>query len=168
MQQFVLMMDNINTSVILNKIHYSVKLGRFIVSYNQITGTLDCGCCSRKQICVHKAMSTWFFEQNEMLNDVNFFKNNKLLPLRTTDGYYGTSDKCSPPQEQEKLMIMLKYIWNKKYTKDQLKAYRTFNQTAAPANILPLEEICHLCCGNFSKSLSVSTIAKIMTLQGLL
>ena len=74
MQQFVLMMDNINTSVISNKIHYSVKLGRFIVSYNQITGTLDCGCCSRKQICVHKAMSTWFFEQNEMLNDVNFLK----------------------------------------------------------------------------------------------
>ena len=110
MQQFVLMMDNINTSVISNKIHYSVKLGRFIVSYNQITGTLDCGCCSRKQTCVHKAMSTWLFEQNKMLNDVNFFKNNKLLPLRTTNGYYGTSGKCSPPQEQEQLMIMLKYI----------------------------------------------------------
>ena len=36
-------------SVISNKIHYNAKLGQFIVSYNQKYGTLDCGCCSRKQ-----------------------------------------------------------------------------------------------------------------------
>ena len=64
-------------------------------------------------------------------------------------------------------MIMLKYIRNKEYEKDQLKAHRTFNQSAVPANILPLEEICHLCCGDLSKPLSVSNNAKIMTLQGL-
>ena len=46
---------------------------------------------------------------------------------------------------------MLKYIRNKEYKKGQLKAYRTFNQSAVSANILPLEQICHLCCGNFSK-----------------
>ena len=46
---------------------------------------------------------------------------------------------------------MLKYIRNKEYKKDQLKAYRTFNQSAVSANILPVEQICHLCCGNFSK-----------------
>ena len=64
-------------------------------------------------------------------------------------------------------MITLKYIRNKKYTKIQLKAYRTFNQSAAPTNILPLEQISHLCCGNISKALSFLTIAKIMSLQGL-
>ena len=45
--------------------------------------------------------------------------------------------------------------------KDQLKAYCSFNQSEAPVNILPLEQMCHLCCGNFSKPLFVSTIAKI-------
>ena len=154
-------------SVLSHKIHYNAKLGRFIVSYNQKSGTLDCGCCSRKQTCVHKAMSIWFLQQNEMLTELNFKNSNNILPLPTTDEYCGTSDECYPPQDQEKLIIMLKYIRNKEYEKGQLKAYRTFNQSAVPTNILPLEEMCHLCCGNLSKLLSVSTNAKIMTLQGL-
>ena len=112
-------------------------------------------------------MSIWFLQQNEMLTELNFKNSNNILPLPTTDEYCGTSDECYPPQDQDKLMIMLKYIRNKEYEKDQLNAYRTFNQSAVPANILPLEEICHLCCGDLSKPLSVSTNAKIMTLQGL-
>ena len=153
-------------SVISNKFYYNVKLGWLIVSYNQKSSTLDCGCCSRKQTCVHKAMLIWFLQLCEMLNEVNFKNSDNIPPPPTTDEYCGTSGECSPPQDQEKLMIMLKYIRNKKFTKDQLKAYRTFNQSPAPANILPLEQICHSCCGNFSKPLSVSTIAKFMTLQG--
>ena len=112
-------------SVISNKIHYNAKVGRFIVSYNQKSGTLDCGCCSRKQTCVHKAMPIWFLQQNEMLTELNFKNSNNILPFPTTDEYRGTSDKCYPPQDQEKLMIMLKYIQNKEYEEDQLKAYRT-------------------------------------------
>ena len=122
-------------SVISNKIHYNAKLGRFIVSYNQKSGTLDYGCCSRKQARVRKAMSIWFLQQNEMLNEVNF-KNNDILPPATTDEYCGTLDEFSPPQDQEKLMIMLKYIRNKKYTKDQLKAYRTFNQNVTDVAVI--------------------------------
>ena len=44
-----------------------------------------------------------------------------------------------------------------KYKKDQLKAYRN------TANTLLLEQICHLCCGKFSKTLAISTIAKILS-----
>ena len=106
------------------------------------------------------------FQQSKMLNGVNI-KINDILPPPTTDRYCGTWDECSPPQDQEKLMITLKYIRNKKYTKDQLKAYRTFKQSAAPKNILPLEQVYHLCCVYISTALSVLTIAKIMTLQGL-
>ena len=102
-----------------------------------------------------------------MLTELNFKNSNNSLPLPTTDEYCGTSGKCYPPQDQEKLIIMLKYIRNKEYEKDQSKAYRIFNQSAVPVNILPLEEISHLCCGNLSKPLSVSTNAKIMNLQGL-
>ena len=102
-----------------------------------------------------------------MVNEVNFQNNDNILPPPTTDEYCGTSNECYPPQDQEKFMIMLKYIRDKEYKKDQLKVYRTFNQSAASADILPLEQICHLCCRNFRKPLSVSTIAKIMTLQGL-
>ena len=85
-------------SVISNKIHYNAKLGRFIVSYNQKSGTLDCGCCSRKQTCVHKAMSIWFLQQNEMLTELNFKNSNNILPLPTTDEYCGTSGKCYSQQ----------------------------------------------------------------------
>ena len=156
-----------NLSVISNKTHHNVKLGQFIVSYNQKSGTLDCDCCCcRKQTCVHSVMSLWFFQQNKMLNEVNIKINDNILPPPTTDRYCGIWDECSPSQNQEKL-ITLKYIWNKKYKKDKLKAYRTFNLSAAPTSILPLEQVFHLCCGNISKALSVSTIDKIMTLQGL-
>ena len=97
-----------------------------------------------------------FFAIKRNVNEVRFKNNDNILPPPTTDGYCGASDKYSPPQDQEKLMIMLKYIHeSKKCTKDQSKAYRN------TANILPLEQICDLCCGNFSKPLSVSTIAKI-------
>ena len=96
-----------------------------------------------------------FFAIKRNVNEVRFKNNDNILPPPTTDGYCGASDKYSPPQEKEKLMIMLKYIRSKKCTKDQSKAYRN------TANILPLEQICDLCCGNFSKPLSVSTIAKI-------
>ena len=106
-------------------------------------------------------------QQNDLLNEVNFKNSDNILPSPTTDEYCGTSDDCYPPQDQKKLMIMLKDIRNKEYKKDQLKAYRTFNQSAVPANILPLVQICHLCCGNVSKPLSVSSNAKIMTLPGL-
>ena len=135
-------------SVISNKIHYNAKLRRFIVSYNQKSGTLDCGCCSRKQTCVHKAMPIWFLQQNEMLTELNFKNSNNILPLPTNDEYCGTSGKCYPPQDQEKLMIMLKYIQNKEHEEDQLKAYRTKVQ---------FQRICYLlkkyvtCCGNLSK-----------------
>ena len=156
-----------NLFVISNKIHHNVKLGQFIVSYNQKSRTLDCGCCCRKQTYVQNAMLLWFFQQNKMLNGVKIKINDNILPPPTTDGYCGTWDESSPPQDQEKLMITLKYIRNKKYTKIQLKAYRTFHRSATPANILPLEQICHLCCGNISKALSFLTIAKIMSLQGL-
>ena len=82
-----------------------------------------------------------FFAIKRNVNEVRFKNNDNILPPPTTDGYCGASDKYSPPQDQEKLMIMLKYIHeSKKCTKDQ---------------------ICDLCCGNFSKPLSVSTIAKI-------
>ena len=102
-----------------------------------------------------------------MLNEVNFKSNDNILPPPATDEYCGTSDEFSPTQDQEELMIMLKYIRNKECMKDQLKAYPTFKKSVAPANLLRLEQTGHLCCGNFSKPLSVSTIVTIMTLQGL-
>ena len=86
-------------SVISNKIHYNAKLGQFIVSYNQKSGTLDCGCYSRKQNCVHKAMSIWFVQQNEMLNEVNFKNSDNILPPSTSDEYCGTSGECYPPRK---------------------------------------------------------------------
>ena len=79
--------------------------------------------------------------KNDLLNKANFKNSDNILPHPTTDEYCGTSDDCYPPQDQEKLMIMLKYIRNKECKKDQLKAYRTFNQDAVPANILPLAQI---------------------------
>ena len=96
-----------------------------------------------------------FFAIKRNVNEVNFKNNDNILPPPTTDRYCGASDKYCPPQDQDKLMIMLRYIRKKKYMKDQLKGYRN------TANILPHEQICHLCCGNFSNLLSVSTIAKI-------
>ena len=88
-------------------------------------------------------MSIWFLQLKEMLSELNFKNADNILPPPITDDYCGTLDECSPPQNQKKLMIMLKYIQNKEYTKDQLKAYCTFNQSTAPAKILPLEQICH-------------------------
>ena len=61
---------------------------------------------------LHKAMPVWSLQQNEMLNKVN--SNDNILPPPTTDEYCGTSDECSPPQDRNKLMIVLKYIRNKK------------------------------------------------------
>ena len=66
-----------------------------------------------------------------MVNEVNFKNYDNILPPPTTDEYCGTSDECYPPQYQETLMITLKYIRDKEYKKDLLKAYRTFNQSAA-------------------------------------
>ena len=79
-----------------------------------------------------------------MVNEVIFKNNDNILPPPTSDEYCGTSNECYPPQDQEKLMIMLKYIRDKEYKKDQLKAYRTFNLSATSADILPLEQIFNL------------------------
>ena len=65
-------------------------------------------------------MSIWFLQENEMLSGVNFKNDDNILPPPITDDYCGTSDEWSPPQNQKKLMIMLNYIQNKEYTKDQL------------------------------------------------
>ena len=54
-------------------------------------------------------MSIWFLQENEMLNEVNFKNNDNILSPPTTDDYCGTSEECSPPQDQEKLITMLKY-----------------------------------------------------------
>ena len=113
-------------------------------------------------------LETWYYRLWLQLQETNlrpqnhvnmFFAikrnvNDNILPPPTTDRYCGASDKYCPPQDQDKLMIMLRYIRKKKYMKDQFKGYRD------TANILPHEQICHLCCGNFSNLLSVSTIAK--------
>ena len=47
-------------------------------------------------------MSIWFLQLNEMLNEVNFKKDDNILPPPITDDYCGTSDKCSPPKNQKK------------------------------------------------------------------
>ena len=52
--------DNVHMSVVTSKVHYNAKLKHFAVTYNKTDKTLDCGCCTRKIICVHKAMSIWF------------------------------------------------------------------------------------------------------------
>ena len=93
------------------------------------------------------------FSSKQNVNEVNFRNNDNIPPPPTTDEYCEASDECSPPQDQEKLMIMN----TMKYKKDQLKAYRN------TANTLLLEQICHLCCGKFSKPLAISTIAKILS-----
>ena len=101
------------------------------------------------------------FLTKQNVNEVNFRNNDIIPPPPTTDEYCEAShyssvvvwSVCSPPQDQEKLMIMN----TMKYKKDQLKAYRN------TANTLLLEQICHLCCGKFSKTLAISTIAKILS-----
>ena len=50
-------------SVFTSKVHHDAKLMCFVVTYNKIDKALDCGCCTRKIMCVHKAMSIWFLEQ---------------------------------------------------------------------------------------------------------
>ena len=66
-------------------------------------------------------MSVWFLQLYEMLNEENFKNSDNILPPPTTDEYCGTSDECSLPQDQEKLVIMLKYIRNKKIHKRSTK-----------------------------------------------
>ena len=50
-------------SVFTSKVHYNAKLKRFPVIHNKTDKTLECGCRTRKIICVHRAMSIWFSEQ---------------------------------------------------------------------------------------------------------
>ena len=38
------------------------------MTYNKTGKTLDCGCCMRKIICEHKAMSIWFLEQTQVIS----------------------------------------------------------------------------------------------------
>ena len=92
-QTFFSMMANINTSLLYQiKFTMLVNSGQFIVTYNQKSGTLNYGYCSRKLTCVHNAMSAWFLQQNEMLNKVNFKNSDNILPPPTTNEYHGTSD----------------------------------------------------------------------------
>ena len=54
-------------SVFTSKVHYNAKLKRFVLSYNKIDKTLNCGCCTRKIVCVQKAMLIWFLEQTHVI-----------------------------------------------------------------------------------------------------
>ena len=58
---------NLHMSVFISKVHYNAKLKRFIVSYNTTYKTLNCGCGTRKIVCIHKAMSIWFLEQTHVI-----------------------------------------------------------------------------------------------------
>ena len=58
-------------SVFTSKVHYNAKLKRFVVSYNKTDNILNCGCCTRKIVCVQKAMFIWFLEQTHVITHLD-------------------------------------------------------------------------------------------------
>ena len=58
-------------SVFTSKVHYNAKLKRFVVSYNKTDKILNCGCCTRKIVCVQKAMFIWFLEQTHVITHLD-------------------------------------------------------------------------------------------------
>jgi len=63
----------IHLSVFSDKRHYNARLNRFVVNYCKVSGQFDCGCCTRKVICVHKAISLCFLLKENLLADRNSF-----------------------------------------------------------------------------------------------
>ena len=60
--------DNVHMSVFTSKVHHNARLKCFAGTYYKTDKILDCGCCTRKIICVHKAMSIWFLEQTQVIS----------------------------------------------------------------------------------------------------
>ena len=158
-------------SIYSNKVHYNAKLKRYVVTCDNNSGSLDCGCCIRKVNCVHKSMALWLMKQTDRLPSIN--DTNRLEP--SFDGKQSETADLNvpsflyPPVDQSSLESMIRYIHKKKkYDGHQLQHFRIFNKSLLPGKFVPIETMCHLCKQRLSKSILVSKQVKVFTLQGLL
>lgn len=58
----------IHLSVFDGNVNYFSKFGRVIVTADIENGTLDCRCCRRRRLCIHKCICFWYLRQNNLLD----------------------------------------------------------------------------------------------------
>ena len=147
--------DNVYMSVFTSKVHYNAKLKRFAVTYNRTDKTLDCGYCTRKIICVHKAMSIWFLEQTHVishpdLGNASFEETKKVCYDETKN----ESEECNtsyPPINEAILLEMIVFMRDQQFYKSEaVKDRNIFKKEIVPQNLIPLQEKCHFCNATLS------------------
>ena len=160
-------------SVFTSKTHYNAKLKRFAVTYNKIDKTLDYGCCTRKIICLHKAMSIWFLEQTHVITHSNLGNaspevTKKVCYDKTKNG----NEECNivySPLNETILVEMIVFIRDQQFYKSEsIKDRNAFKKEIVQQNLIPLQEKYHSCNATLSNPIKVSGNVIVIIFQEIL
>ena len=149
----------VHMSVFTSKVHHDAKLRCFVVTYNKIDKALDCGCCTRKIMCVHKAMSIWFLEQIHVIIHPVCYDETKNENEKCNTGY--------TPINEAILLEMIVFMRDQKlYKREAVKYHNKFKKEIFPRNLTPLQEKCHLRNATISNPIKVSEKCFVVTFHG--
>eukprot|EP00794_Sanderia_malayensis_P020974 gene20974-23031_t len=100
-------------------------LSRYIVTYNKLTGKLDCRCGARKYLCLHKAMCLWYLYQVGKIKNPGHQQTEDTDDPEVDISFENITDNSFaiyPSDSQTALLRMIEYMQNTKklpYTEPQ-------------------------------------------------
>ena len=158
-------------SVFTSKVHYNTKLKSFAVTYNKTDKTLYCSSCTRKIICVHKALFIWFLEQTQVISHPYL---GNACPQETKKVCYDETEheneECNtgyPPINEAILLEMIVFMRDQQFCESEaVKGRNIFKKGIVPRNIIAIQEKCHLYNATLSNPIKVSENVFAVTFQG--
>ena len=146
----------------VNFIHLSIFDGkymnfpvrsRYVVTYQNETGQLDCRCHPSKYFCIHKSIALWYLYQKDYLKD----DNEQFTCVETNDSGFecpepvleGEKMKHSivyPPLQENILVNMVHYFEShKKIPFSAPWQYQSMTKDTIPTVLKPTVSACHEC-----------------------
>ena len=165
-----------------NYIHLSVYNSKYmnipirsrcVVSYNSLSGRLDCRCQNKKYFCIHKAVSLWYLYEKNELKDLDLGHDKQLGTENTQEINDETckqpQDLLYPPKSPNALENMIKYSLSKKTIPFPLPdEFVKVSRKDIPRSFKPIETECHICKTKLSRPVRITRNARLLTLTGFL
>ena len=159
----------IHLSVFDGNVNYFSKFGRVIVTADVENGTLDCRCCRRRRLCIHKSICYWYFRQENLLDafrdqsteieDDEPAEEDFLTPqLQSANQIY-------PPNDPSIVAKMCRYLHS--YKRIPLFDANPKNKvtTAFCRKFIPKETHCQNCQSSLSAPVLISNKATLLTMN---
>ena len=140
-------------SVFDGGIHYWSRFGRVIVGFDKHNVLWMCECCRAKRSCIHKSVAKWFVYELEpsLLSEARETEEfDEAFPSdevddEASDVTFSPNMSSTYPPTGTLLEEMVRYQRTSKRLPSSIPPQILTDTASFPDNLIPCEEMCHLC-----------------------